>query len=307
MIYIDLSFTNYDNVTIMELNELRIFLAVAREGSVTRAAEQLHYVQSNVTTRIRQLEEQLGTSLFQRRNRGMHLTASGELLREYAEKIVNLTVEAEQAVREQTGAGGKLAIGSMETTAAVRLPELLARYHQLYPEVELNLQTGTSEENINRLLGYQLDGAFVGCDVAHPDLLAEKAFDEELVMVAAPAVSGSVQNDNRAILVFRSGCAYRLRLEGWLKQTGQVPYRVMEFGSIEAIIGCVAAGMGISFLPRSVVDLPHYSGAVECRPLPPEVGTAITWFVHRKSGRERSAMKSFRELIACDSGGGNPR
>lgn len=291
----------------MELNELRIFLAVAREGSVTRAAERLHYVQSNVTARIRQLEEQLGASLFQRKNRGMHLTTSGELLREYAEKILNLAVEAEQAVREQTGAGGRLAIGSMETTAAVRLPELLARYHRLYPEVELNLCTGTSEENITRLLDYQLDGAFVGCEVSHPDLVADKAFDEELIMVAAPAGSDPVQNGNRTILVFRSGCAYRSRLEGWLKQTGQVPYRVMEFGSIEAIIGCVAAGMGISVLPRSVVDLPRYSGAVECRPLPAEVGTAVTWFVRRKSGRERSTMKSFRELIAGDSGGSSPR
>lgn len=293
-------------MTIMELNELRIFLAVAREGSVTRAAERLHYVQSNVTARIRQLEEQLDTSLFQRRNRGMHLTASGELLREYAEKIVNLAVEAEQAVREQTGAGGRLAIGSMETTAAVRLPELLARYHRLYPEVELNLHTGTSEENITRLLDYQLDGAFVGCEVSHPDLVVDKAFDEELVMVAAPARSGTAQGGNRTILVFRSGCAYRSRLEGWLKQTGQVPYRVMEFGSIEAIIGCVAAGMGISFLPRSVVDLPRYSGAAECQPLPAEVGTAVTWFVRRKSGRERSAMKNFRNLITLDSGGISP-
>jgi DNA-binding transcriptional LysR family regulator len=209
-------------------------------------------------------------------------------------------VEAEQAVREQTGAGGRLAIGSMETTAAVRLPELLARYHRLYPEVELNLHTGTSEENITRLLDCQLDGAFVGCDVSHADLVAEKAFEEELTMIAAP---GTTQNGNRTILVFRAGCAYRSRLEGWLKQTGQVPNRVMELGSIEAIIGCVAAGMGISFLPRSVVDLPRYSGAVECRPLPAEVGRAVTWFVRRKCARERRAMKNFRDLIALDSGG----
>lgn len=284
----------------MELNELRIFLAVAREGSVTRAAEQLHYVQSNVTARIRQLEDGLGTPLFQRRNRGMYLTASGELLREYAEKIVNLSVEAERAVREQGGAGGRLVIGSMETTAAVRLPELLARYHRLCPEVELNLLTGTSEEQIAGVLDYQLDGAFVGFAVSHPELVADKTFDEELVMVCPPAESGLLRNDSRTILVFRSGCAYRSRLEGWLKQTGQVPYRVMEFGSIEVIIGCVAAGMGISFLPRSVVDLPRYSGTVECRTLPAEVGASVTWFVRRKVERERSAMKRFRELLGVE-------
>lgn len=278
-------------------------MAVAREGSVTRAAETMHCVQSNVTARIRQLEEQLGTSLFQRRNRGMHLTASGALLLEYAEKIVNLVLEAEQAIREQDGRGAKLSIGSMETTAAVRLPELLARYHRLHTEVELSLHTGTSEENITRLLDYQLDGAFVSCEVSHEGLVAEKAFDEELTMVVAPGGEGILQSGTTTILVFRSGCAYRARLEGWLRQTGQVPYRVMELGSIEAIIGCVAAGMGISFLPRSVVDLPRYSDSVECRALPPEVGTVVTWFVRRKSGRERNAMKNFRRLLALNSDG----
>ncbi len=297
MIYFDKRFTFCDIIMRMELNELRMFMAVAREGSVTRAAEKMYCVQSNVTARIRQLEEQLGTSLFHRRNRGMHLTASGELLLEYAEKIINLTVEAEQAVREQDGQRARLAIGSMETTAAVRLPELLARYHRHYPGVELSLQTCTSEEGITRLLDYQLDGAFVGCEVSHEDLVAEKAFDEELAMVVAPEV-GVGQNGTTTILVFRSGCAYRSRLEDWLKQAGQVPYRVMELGSIEAILGCVAAGMGISFLPRSVVDLSRFSGAVECRALPPDVGTVVTWFVRRKSARERSAMKNFRDLIS---------
>ncbi|MDD2899884.1 MAG: LysR family transcriptional regulator [Desulfuromonadaceae bacterium] len=287
----------------MELNELRMFIAVAREESVTRAAETMHCVQSNVTARIRQLEEQLGTSLFQRRNRGMHLTASGDLLLEYAEKIINLVSEAEQAVREQDGRGAKLSIGSMETTAAVRLPELLFRYHQLYSEVELSLHIGTSEESITRLLDYQLDGAFVGCEVSHGDLVAEKAFDEELTMVVPRGGEEILQSGTTTILVFRSGCAYRARLEEWLRQTGQVPYRVMELGSTEAIIGCVAAGMGISFLPRSVVDLPRYSGTIDCRTLPPEVSTVVTWFVRRKSGRERSAMKNFFKLISPVPGG----
>lgn len=282
----------------MDLNELRIFLAVAREGSVTRAAERLHYVQSNVTARIRQLEEQLGSALFRRRSRGMQLTASGELLRGYAEKIVNLATEAEQALKEQSGGGARLTIGSMETTAAVRLPDLLARFHRLYPEIALTLQTGTSEENIRRVLDYRVDGAFVGGEVSHPALVAEQAFAEELTMITASAAAALPAEGSRTILVFRSGCAYRSRLEGWLQQTGQVPYRVMEFGSVEAIIGCVAAGMGISFLPRSAIDFSRFRGVVVCRPLPPAVATAVTWFVRRKDGPERSAMNSFRELLA---------
>lgn len=281
----------------MELNELRIFLAVTRSGGVTRAAESLNYVQSNVTARIRQLEESLGVPLFYRKNRGMLLTPHGELLRNYAEQIINLAAEAEQAVREQGEAKGRLLIGSMESTAAVRLPEVLARYHQRYPHVDLRLETGTSEEMLDRLLDYQVDGVFVGFQVSHPDLTIEQAFSEELVMVTAQGVDEPVPLETRTILVFRSGCAYRSRLETWLKQSGQLPYRVMEFGSLEAIIGCVAAGMGISFLPHSLISLLHAGSRVSCHPLPPEIGAATTWFVYRNNGRETLAMKRFKELI----------
>lgn len=289
----------------MDLNELRIFLAVANEGSVTRAAERLNYVQSNITARIKCLEEHLHVSLFHRRNRGMHLTAEGELLREYAERIVHLATEAEQVVGEREEAGGKLVIGSMETTAAVRLPALLSQYHRLHPQVDLNLQTGTSDELIARLFDFQLDGAFVGYDISHPELLAEKAFKEELVLLSARDATLD-QASYRTILVFRLGCSYRSRLEAWLKQTGQIPYRVMEFGSIEAILGCVSAGMGISFLPRSVVSLSSFIRDVEAIPLPSDVGAVTTWFVRRKSDRERVALRVFREMLnRVSSGSGN--
>jgi DNA-binding transcriptional LysR family regulator len=281
----------------MELNELRIFLAVAHAGGVTRAAEQLNYVQSNVTARIRQLEESLGVPLFHRRSRGMLLTSHGEQLRGYAERIVQLALEAEQAVREQGEVGGRLVIGSVESTAAVRLPELLAQYHQLYPQVELCLKTATSEETLQRLLDYQVDGAFVGFQASHPDLTTDKAFDEEVVLVTAQGTSVPEAQLKRTILVSRAGCAYRARLENWLKQSGQVPYRVMEFGSLEAILGCVAAGMGISFMPRSMVALLHYGSMVECHTLPPEIGDSTTWFVYRSNERESAAMRHFRELI----------
>jgi len=280
----------------MELHQLRMLIAVVKEGSVTRAAETMNCVQSNVTARIRQLEEQLGTSLFQRRNRGLHLTAIGELLLGYAEKIVSLAAEAEQAVREQDGQGARLLIGSMESTAAVHLPKLLLEYHQRYPQVELILRTGTSGECITRLLDFQLDGAFVGCEVCHEELVSEKAFVEELTIITAPG--GTQQNGPLNLLAFRSGCAYRAQLEEWLRKTGQIPYNVIELGSTEVIIGCVAAGMGIAILPRSVVDLPRYRGTLECRPLPPEVANVVTWFVRRKDDRERGAMKNFRKMIA---------
>ncbi len=280
----------------MEISELKIFLAVAKKGSISKAAEEIHCVQSNVTARIKQLEERLGVTLFYRKSRGVTLTASGHQLLEYAERIVHLVTEAEDSITGHSEPRGRLSIGTMETTAAVRLPPLLASYHRSYPQVELHLVTGTSEESLKRLLNYQVDGVLVSGHVAHSALVAEKAYNEELVLVAPPTFNYIEQINNLKILVFRSGCTYRAQLERWLKETGRRPYQVIEFGSVEGILGCIAAGMGISFLPRSVVERQHFPSNYSLHPLPEDFGNMITWFVrrHEKSGK---ALSAFRDLL----------
>jgi DNA-binding transcriptional LysR family regulator len=114
----------------MELKDLNIFVTVAKTGSVTKTAELLDYVQSNITARIQHLENHLGTSLFNRHSRGVSLTASGETLLHYANKILNLCGEAEQVLQDSKTPTGTLRIGAMETTTATRLPSILAKYHQ---------------------------------------------------------------------------------------------------------------------------------------------------------------------------------
>lgn len=108
----------------MESGDLRVFQMVAREGTITKAALQLGYVQSNVTARIQQLEAELGTTLFLRHNRGMTLSASGKLLLDYANKIIGLLDEASKALSSSAEPSGPLMIGCTQTTAAVRLPKL---------------------------------------------------------------------------------------------------------------------------------------------------------------------------------------
>lgn len=284
----------------MEISELKIFLAVAKKGSISRAAEEIHCVQSNVTTRIKQLEERLDTTLFHRKSRGVALTTSGHQLLDYAERIVRLVKEAEDAISNQNEPNGRLLIGTMETTAAVRLPPLLATYHCSYPQVELHLVTGTSEESLKRLVDYQIDGALVSGKIAHDALVAEKAYGEELVLVAPPTVNSLEQINILKILVFRTGCTYRAQLEDWLKKTGRRPYQIIEFGSVEGILGCIAAGMGISFLPRSVVERPHFQNNYSLHPLPEDFGNIITWFVWRKSETPSKALLAFRDLMVTE-------
>jgi len=281
----------------MEISELKIFLAVAKKGSISRAAEEIHCVQSNVTARIKQLEERLGVTLFYRKSRGVTLTTSGHQLLDYAERIIRLVKEAEDSITDHNEPQGRLLIGTMETTAAVRLPPLLATYHRSYPQVELHLVTGTSEESLKRLVEYQVDGVLVSGKVTHDTLVAEKAYEEELVLVAPPSVNSLEQIKNLKILVFRMGCTYRAQLESWLKKTGRRPYQIIEFGSVEGILGCISAGMGISFLPRSVVERPHLPNNFSLHSLPNDFGNMITWFVRRKSEVPSKALLAFRDLI----------
>src|SRR5689334_17789732 len=127
----------------MDLVALQIFKAVAEEGGITRAAARLHRVQSNVTTRVRQLEDSLGAKLFLRQNRRLVLSPEGKVLLTYADQMLRLSNEAEAALRQGTPRG-TLRIGTMESTAAARLPPVLSRYHRTYPEVRIELVTGTS-------------------------------------------------------------------------------------------------------------------------------------------------------------------
>src|ERR1700761_3764269 len=169
----------------VELTDLLTFSAVARNGGIPRAAEELNTVQSNVTQRVKALEAEIGTALFERHSRGMALTAAGKRLLPYAQKMAALSHEAVLAARDDGEPKGPLAIGSMETTAAVRLPPLLADFHRRFPAVRLTLRTATTADLVAAVLDGALDGAFVAGPIEHAELSAESAFREELVLVSA--------------------------------------------------------------------------------------------------------------------------
>ncbi|KIL39321.1 LysR family transcriptional regulator [Gordoniibacillus kamchatkensis] len=287
----------------MESADLRVFQAVAREGSITKAASRLGYVQSNVTARIRQLESELGTELFFRHNRGMTLSPSGKTLLAYADKIVGLMDEAVKALTSTDDPAGRLLIGSTQSAAAVRMPKLLAAYYNRYPNVQLSLTAGHSDFLTEKVLQYELDGAFIGNKSNHPELQSVPAFEEELVIVSAPPVTSLEEAVTKPILVFSSGCTYRDVLKRWLPTVGWTQSVVMEFGTLEAIIGGVAAGLGISLLPRSVVGKHEADGAIRVHAVPDTIRHMPTTFITRKDSFASSALRAF---IATFSAAGEP-
>jgi DNA-binding transcriptional LysR family regulator len=283
----------------MEYADLRILEAVARHGSMNRAAAELHMVQSNVTARVRALEEQVGTELFQRTSRGVVLTAAGQRLLPYASRIGALLKEAREAARDDGTPRGALHIGTLETTAALRLPAALSAYTKAYPEVALSLATGTSCSLVEDVVERRLDGAFVAAPVQHADLAEDVMFREELMLVTAPALRNLDDLGNQRdlkIIVFRRGCSYRQRLENILAQRGIQTAQPLEFGSLDAIIGCVAAGVGITLLPKAVVLPAWREGRVMAHELPPEQARVDTLFVRRKDTHLTSTLAAFLDI-----------
>lgn len=286
-------------VIYLDLRDLKIFSTVAKEGSITKAAQQLDYVQSNVTSRIQQLENELGTSLFYRHSRGVSLTSAGEILLQYANKVLHLCAEAEKAVRDHTTPHGPLRIGSMETTAAVRLPAVLAAYHRQYPEVHLSLITGTTDELIHAVLDRDLDGAFIAGNIDHPQITQETIVTEELVIISNSKEDPKDMLQDlrrRTLFVFRSGCSYRAKLEQWLSFEGIIPAKVMELGTLDGILGCVQAGLGISVIPKSVAIQKQNSAPLFLHEIPEQFAKVPTVFILRQDALVTSALREFLRI-----------
>ena len=184
----------------VDIVDLKVFEAVTRLGSMNCAAVNLHTVQSNVTARIRALEDALGVALFRRHARGVTPTAAGQRLLPFVGRITKLIAEAEAAAKDDGVPNGTLRLGSMETTAALRLSPLLTQFAQAYPNVRLGLATGTTAWLLNEVIEGRLEGAFVAGPVSHPDLYCEEIFREELVLVTARNV-GTL----RELAKYRSG------------------------------------------------------------------------------------------------------
>lgn len=283
----------------MDSGDLRVFEAVARLGGMNRAATELNTVQSNVTARIRQLEDSLGEQLFERHSRGATLTAAGRRLLPYAQRVALLLDEAKRAVVDDGKPKGGLVIGSLETTAALRLSPLLARFAEAHPAVDLILRTGTSAELVEMVLNQRVEGAFVSGPVQHPALEEETVFREELVVMSAPqfrTLNDALRRDDLKIVVLRAGCSYRQRLEEVLTRRGVVHVRQLEFGTLEAIIACVGAGLGITLLPRSLIGPVWREGRVAIHELPPADGRVQTQFIRRREALASSALKAFLDL-----------
>lgn len=286
----------------MDLTALEIFRAVAQEGSVTRAAERLGRVQSNVTTRVQQLEEQLGTTLFLREGKRMVLTPAGESLHGYADRLLALAEEARQSVHPGEPSG-RLRLGAMESTAAARLPQPLAQLHAQWPGLVLELSTAPSRQLVEQVLDHRIDCALVawpppGVDADAP-VERTTVFSEALLLVLPadhPPVHTAQDLQLDTLAAFSNGCTYRRMGESFLQQKNGTPPRVLELASYHAILACVAAGRCAGVVPQAVIDLMREPPALRWVPLT----ASDTVLVHRR-GYQSPALQALQAALVASA------
>lgn len=282
----------------IDLDSLQIFKAVVDFGGITNAAAQLHRVQSNITTRVKNLEQRLGVALFHRVGGKLMPSTEGMLLYQYAERLLRLSAEAESALRSGT-LRGVLRIGTLESTAAARLPPLLSRYHERFPDVQMELISGSTDALISKVHRGDVEAAFVADPFNASGLECQEAFIEELALIVARSSTMNSARDlqGKTIIAFSSGCSYRRILERWLESCEVVPTRVLELASYHAITACVAAGTGVSIMPLSVLRAVQAENLVRAIALPAQTARSRTHLVWR-NGYQSSELAALQAEIS---------
>lgn len=287
----------------MELSQLRSFLQVAAEGSVTRAAEALFLTQPAVTQQIHNLEAELGMLLFERTGRGMRLTPAGEAFREYVRRSLALLDEARQVIGDlEQGISGRLVVGAGVTTSIFRLPGWLREFREQYPAVDVVVRTGRSREIAALALAREIDLGLVTSPVDHPDLRVTELFEEEIVLVGAHTEQ-SVDLTMTPLILFPQGTGFREYLDHVFLAAGIRPRVKMETDSVEAIKSFVTVGLGLSFLPLSAVETEIASGSLRrCQidALPPL--TRRTAVIYRHDRYRSIAARAFLRIVGNEAG-----
>jgi DNA-binding transcriptional LysR family regulator len=260
----------------MELRHLRTFRVVARTLNFTRAAGELHYAQSSVTEQIQALEAELGTPLFER-GRRLGLTAAGERLVGYADRVLALVEEAKAAVDGERGEPeGDLTIGALETLCANRVPGMFKEYRERWPRVRVSLREGGRGELYAGVRRGDVDVCFTFGDApADPAFASEVLGTEPLVVIVPDGHPLSTKTEIRpgdlrgvGFLATQKGCGFREMLD---RIDG--PVIEAEVGSLAALCRCVAQGMGCGIVP-GIVD---HAGTTAIPLAGAETSVTMTW------------------------------
>jgi DNA-binding transcriptional LysR family regulator len=236
----------------MDSNLLKVFVAVANNKSISLGAKELEFTQSNVTLRIKQLEKNIGYSLFHRIPKGVKLTHEGEKLYPYAIDIVK---KLEDAILHMKNMNHKevLKVGSTQSNATVRLLPFITNINNEFKDIKIELNINTTPNVLDDLLCYKTDIAFVSGDPKHKDIEVLKSYKEDMYIVEPKS-----KKTSNTILAYRICCAYFTFHLNHLKSQENNEFKVTVLENYEVILGCVREGMGVSLLPISIINKYNY-------------------------------------------------
>lgn len=291
----------------MDIQELEAFWWISQTGSFNRAAERLYLTQPSVTARIQALEKELGQPLFERKPRGVRLTDAGRALLPHAERVLQDIRKARQAVVDLMSAtGGTLALGCALTTSTYTLPQILDVYKRTYPQVEITVRTGRSQQIQQLVLDDTVQMGLVHAPVnPHPEIHAIPLYDEEIVLVAYPghplAAEERVVADRLAgepfITPDRSSGYWSLVEQFWAS-AGLAPRVTMELDSIEATKRMVMHQLGITMLPRNCVSQEAENGTLVIVPLEGATNlTRQTLLIHHRGKIWSGLARAFLGIL----------
>jgi DNA-binding transcriptional LysR family regulator len=292
----------------MDLRALQIFKAVVDEGGVSRAAERLHCVQSNVSTRIRQLEEMLEARLFERVGKRLTVTPRGVMLHGYAQRLLELAEEAKQAVSGCGTMYGELRIGVNSPTAASRLPQALTDFHRHHPVIQLRVVAAATDSIVRDVLARKLDMGLVVGPVDHPELMQTEISDDELVVltdVNAQDIRSAHDVRNMTVISLRNDRVYRERMLRWMEEANLPVSRSLELDTAQAVMSCVGDGLGMAIMPRTLVEKWGFSNQVRCHPLSKKFSHAKTVMIWRTDSPLHASRREITESLLSLAALGN--
>lgn len=292
----------------MELHELEAFEAVCRYRSFTQAADSLFLTQPAVTRQIASLESKLRTRLFERLGRTVQLTAGGEALHRYATEILRLAGEAERAVSDVAiGAAGRLAVGASSTTAAYVLPQILRRFREDWPGVELSIHTGASAQIVDMVVSGAVDVGVVTGFRERAGLIEISLAEYATGVVVYPEHSLAKRKGlpvhaeelaGSPLILMEEGTNLRTYVDRLLSAAGVQEQVTMELDNVEAIKKMIEARLGISLLPLVTVEAEVEAGRLAALPLAdvPNAHRRIT-AIYRQDKYLSISLKAFLQLL----------
>ena len=282
----------------MEFRNLKAFKKVAELGSFTKAAQELGYAQSTLTTQIQQIETFYGKPVFERLGKGIRLTSFGQRLLERTDALLAQYEQLQSLDDAETEPQGSIRIGAPESLMMYRLFPIIKEYKTRYPQVQVAIINDHCDYLRVRLCAGDLDISFLlQPDYSYSNLQTIMLKEEALCLVAPASYEGEdfLPDETHMALYTEKECTYRQVFDAYLKSNKYYPYNVLETQSVEAIKKFIRNGLGVSYLPQYAVQEEAEQGLLRIKPYATDL-KLFTQLAYHKNKWFNPALQRFVAL-----------